>query len=648
MTVAAELPIGTELLGYRIERVLGRGGMGVVYLAEDRRLKRRVALKLVVPQLAGDEQFQERLLAESELAASLDHPNVVPIYEVGEADGRIFISMRYVEGEDLKRVLRRGSLTPARTVELLSQVAAALDAAHARGLVHRDVKPSNVLIAPEAGHEGGDHVYLVDFGLSRRVAELMPPGDVRSLGTIEYVAPEQIRGDEIDGRADVYSLGCGLFECLAGRPPFRHRSGLARLYAHLEEEPPGLSSVRPELPKAIDAVVARALAKNPDERYATARQLVAAARLALGLSGARARRRKIAAASLALLAAAGLAAALASALTGTGAAAIAARQNTLVRIDPKTNRITAAVQLGHSPCCAETAGRLVWAFNGYDETVSAVDARTNRVVGVLHTPTAIAPSPVNYGALAVDASGPWVWKNENGQGVVTHYSLYGLPRAIRFPYHPLALELGGGGLWVLTQSVAGRRAVLRIDLRSGAMRSTPLPGVQGTDTGPGGITSFAVGQQAVWAPVGNTIVRLDRASGRVTGVVRLPGRASARASVWQLVVGGGVAWALVFRPGLGNQLVRIDPKTLRATPITSPHAAGAADAYAESIAYGLGALWWSGGTADTLWRFDPRTNRFVATIRIAPPNRNDPGHPLGLAVGAGAVWVTMAYVSGPF
>jgi ABC-type branched-subunit amino acid transport system substrate-binding protein/tRNA A-37 threonylcarbamoyl transferase component Bud32 len=282
MSVGAELPVGSELLGYRIQVVLGRGGMGIVYLAEDLRLKRRVALKLLSPALAEDERFRERLLAESELAASLDHPNIVPIYQAGEADGQIFISMRYVEGEDLKRVLRKGPLSPEYALALVSQVASALDEAHARGLVHRDVKPSNVLIASAAGHEGADHVYLADFGLTQRLVQQelsTDPGQV--MGTIDYVAPEQIRGETVDGRADVYSLGCLLFECLAGEPPFQHRSEVALLFAHLREQPPSLTALRPDLPQAIDSVIAKTLAKEPDSRYETCRQLVAAAREAL-------------------------------------------------------------------------------------------------------------------------------------------------------------------------------------------------------------------------------------------------------------------------------------------------------------------------------------------------------------------------------
>ena len=254
----SDLSVGSELLGYRTEAVLGRGGMSVVYLAEDLRLKRKVALKLLAPTLAEDEAFRERFLVESELAASLDHPNIVPIYAAGDANEQLFIAMRYVEGDDLKRLLRDGPLSAERTIEVCAQVAAALDFAHERGLVHRDVKPSNVLL------DARGHVYLADFGLTRRLAEprAVEPG---LFGTIDYVAPEQIRGDEVDGRADVYSLGCLLCECLAGEPPFRRVTEAAALFAHLEEEPPA--------PPGLEHVIPKALAKEPHHRYSRCAEL---------------------------------------------------------------------------------------------------------------------------------------------------------------------------------------------------------------------------------------------------------------------------------------------------------------------------------------------------------------------------------------
>ena len=278
MQVSDDPRVGTELAGYRIESLLGLGGMSVVYLAEDLRLKRKVALKLLAASLAEDESFRDGFLRESELAASIDHPNIVPIYEAGATEGLLFIAMRYVEGRDLKERLERGRLDPADAIDILAQVASALDAAHARGLVHRDVKPSNVLLDTGARPDGSDHVYLADFGITRRVSEETGVrDDGHLLGTIDYVAPEQIAGEEVDGRADVYSLGCVLYECLVGQTPFRSDSDLAVVFAHLETESPAPSAGRPELPAALDGVIARALAKEPEQRYSSCREFARAA-----------------------------------------------------------------------------------------------------------------------------------------------------------------------------------------------------------------------------------------------------------------------------------------------------------------------------------------------------------------------------------
>ena len=272
-----DLSVGSERLGYRVEGLLGRGGMGVVYLAEDLRLRRRVALKLLSPSLAENEGFRERFLAESKLAASLDHPGVVPIYEAGDGTGFLFIAMRYVEGSDLKALLRDGPLSAERTIGVCAQVADALDFAHGRGLVHRDVKPSNVLL------DGRDHVYLADFGVTKRLGEPQAV-EPRMLGTIDYVAPEQIRGEKIDGRADQYSLGCLFYECLTGEPPFARSTDAAVLFAHLEEQPPALPG--------LEVVMQTALAKEPEDRYGTCAELVVAAAEALGM-GERARSRAL-------------------------------------------------------------------------------------------------------------------------------------------------------------------------------------------------------------------------------------------------------------------------------------------------------------------------------------------------------------------
>ncbi|HEY5881766.1 MAG TPA: serine/threonine-protein kinase, partial [Nakamurella sp.] len=277
MTVVDDLGVGTILAGFRVESRLGRGGMSTVYLAEDLLLKRRVALKVMAADLASDEDFRERFLRESELAASIDHPNIVPIYQAGGCAGVLYIAMRYVAGGDLRARLRSGRMELGEATSILAQAASALDAAHAHGLVHRDVKPSNILLDPGTRPDGSDHAYLADFGVTTRLAD-GPGSDGRALvGTIDYVAPEQIAGGDVDGRADVYSLGCVLYECLVGEPPFRRDTDVQVVFAHLDADPPAVSERRSDLPVALDAVIARALAKEPTERYSTCREFTGAA-----------------------------------------------------------------------------------------------------------------------------------------------------------------------------------------------------------------------------------------------------------------------------------------------------------------------------------------------------------------------------------
>jgi serine/threonine protein kinase len=275
-----ELSDGDEFAGYRIERRLGRGGMGVLYLAIEPGLDRRVALKLIAPEAAADAVFARRFAEESRIAASIEHPNVVPIYAAGEEDGVPFIAMRYVAGADLaRRLAKDGRLEPAAAVELIAQIGNGLDAIHAAGLVHRDVKPANVLLS---GDEGGEHAYITDFGVARNVATesgLTQTG--RFVGTLDYVAPEQISGGEIDARVDVYALGCLLFKLLTGEVPFPKEGEAARLYAHLHDPPPAPSLYVPAVSMGLDDVVIRAMSKEPDDRYPSAGDLGRAAQAAL-------------------------------------------------------------------------------------------------------------------------------------------------------------------------------------------------------------------------------------------------------------------------------------------------------------------------------------------------------------------------------
>jgi serine/threonine protein kinase len=258
--------IAKEFAGYRIDSRVGRGGMGVVYRATDLALDRLVALKVLTEELANDPEFRRRFVSESKLAASLDHPNVIPIHAAGEHDGILFIAMRLVPGDDLRTILRaHGRLEPERAIPLIAQIASALDSAHAHGLVHRDVKPANVLVTPE------DHVYLTDFGLSKRVdanTEATRTGMV--LGTLDYIAPEQIRGETIGPFTDVYSLGCMITHLLTGKVPFIVPTDEGKMWAHFSEPPPKPSARVPELGGSFDAIVTRAMSKRPRDRYAEA------------------------------------------------------------------------------------------------------------------------------------------------------------------------------------------------------------------------------------------------------------------------------------------------------------------------------------------------------------------------------------------
>ena len=261
--------IARKFAGYRIDSRVGRGGMGVVYRATDLALDRAVALKVLDDELSRDPAFRRRFVGESKLAASLDHPNVVPIYAAGECDGMPYIAMRFVPGADLRSVLRgEGRLQPERAARIIAQVASALDAAHAHGLVHRDVKPANILVTPE------DHVYLTDFGLTKRVSpdtEATRTGVV--LGTLNYKAPEQIRGSTIGSYTDIYSLGCMTMHLLTGEVPFPVETEEAKLWAHVSERPPRPSERVPGLGQAFDPIVSRAMAKVPEQRYSSAGQV---------------------------------------------------------------------------------------------------------------------------------------------------------------------------------------------------------------------------------------------------------------------------------------------------------------------------------------------------------------------------------------
>jgi serine/threonine protein kinase len=272
------LAAGTTFAGFRIERTLGHGGMGIVYLAREVRLDRDVALKVIRSELAGDDHFRARFREESRTAASIEHPRVVTVFGAGERDGLLYVSMQYVPGRDLGRLIAsRGALSADRAASTLAEVADGLDAVHAAGLVHRDVKPANVLVAEPGPGDDGPSAYLTDFGLAKIAAStsgLTATGEV--IGTVDYMAPEQIEGRRVDARTDVYALGCVLFHALTGDVPFPERESSAKMWAHLNEPPPAVTSGDGGR-AVLDPVIRRAMAKDPAHRYPSAGDLGRAA-----------------------------------------------------------------------------------------------------------------------------------------------------------------------------------------------------------------------------------------------------------------------------------------------------------------------------------------------------------------------------------
>jgi YVTN family beta-propeller protein len=592
--------LGSEAAGYRITSVLGRGGMSVVYLADETRLKRQVALKLIAPELAQDRRFRARFLAESELAASLDHPNVVPIFEAGETDGELFIAMRYVQGSDLQRLLDDGPLDPDRAVAVCTQVASALDAAHGRGLVHGDVKPSNVLLDTD------EHVYLADFGLTRRVTE---PGERSlaglSLATPAYAAPEQIRGEEPDGRADVYSLGCLLYECLTGRPPFARESEAALLFAHLEEAPPTLPG--------LEAVLAKGLAKAPEERYPTAGELVSDARQALGV-GIPQRDRRLVAIGIAGVVVALVAAALATFLMTRGSGETGP-EGRLLRIDAATNRVSSAATVGDGPQSVAVAGRRVWVASYRDGTLWTFDPRAaseaRRIVAV-GRPFAL----VSYGGrLYVAADGPGQFT-----GNVSQFDAVTGARTGGLPVLACSLTSGAHGVWVAGCPNVSKLAVDRSGVRIASTVEIPYARRLTASNYRESLSGMAEGAGAVWV-IGDAadrrLWRIDPKTRRITATLRLgfpPG---------DVAVCDGSAW---LTDELEDRLVRIDAST-KLVVARIPVGGGA-----RAVACGAGSVWVGNAVDHSVSRVDPATNRVVETIDVR-------ASPRALAVANGTVWL---------
>jgi streptogramin lyase len=549
--------VGTEIAGFRIESVLARGGMGVVYIAEQSSPKRKVALKLLAPELASDLAFRQRFVHESDAAASAEHPNIVPIYAAGEAGGQLYIAMRYVEGTDLRALIdQEGALPLDRVVGIVSQVAAALDAAHLRGLVHRDVKPGNVLLAE--GSVGPDVAYLCDFGLIRRTE--VRTGVTKTgqfMGSVDYCAPEQVRGEKVDGRGDVYSLGCVAYECLTGEPPFRRDTEVATLYAHLNELPPAPSSRRPELPAAWDSVVSRAMAKDPRERYQAAGEFAAATRSAAGgvTAGravpARRRRRTPWIAALVGLALIAVVIGVVVATRGGGtkrqeAAPPGPPPNSLVEIDADSGDVLQTVPRlpllqsyveGLKPQVAVGEGG-VWVLTG--PSVIDVDLGSGAINGVIDLPLG---SPGYGTGIAVASRTVWVG---TGVGLARVNPATGeqlkpvRPNAL--PVATTGVSNGEGSVWATT---LGNQLVQVEPTTAEVLKVLTLEA--STD-------DVAAGEGGVWVldKLQSRVLHVDPLSGRVVAEIPLGG------DVLRIASSGGSVWVLDTAAGV---LIPIDPDT---------------------------------------------------------------------------------------
>ena len=614
--------IGTEIAGYRVLEVVGRGGMGVVYLAEQASPRRKVALKVLSSELAGDPSFRERFIRESDAAASIEHPNIVPIHQAGEQDGVLFIAMRYVEGTDLRSLLdREGRLPAERAASIVTQVAAALDAAHEAGLVHRDVKPGNVLIGR------GDHAYLTDFGLIKRSESgtaLTRTGQF--MGTVDYVAPEQIRGEPVDGRADVYSLGCLLYESLTGEPPFPSDLDVTGLYAHLEQPPPKVTTSRPDLPPAIDAVVAKAMAKRPGERYATAGELASAARDALGPTPRpavlaprpRPARIWVAVASILVVAVAVIAFLLLRHGTSTPAPHASAGQSSttsanpvalpvgsVVQLDPGTgkvltvalNAIGADVTPGNPRLAVGEGG--VWAHT--IGTVSHVDQRTGKLEDSFGAGTSATGGAGAGTSSSIAVGARTVWIPTGGGIGGTSTVLLPIDPATNSPLSPIRLgsgitatdaAIGAGGVWVTLSD----GSLVDVDAATHQIVHSFAVG--------GHLDALTIGFGSIWVidEVASRVSRVDPATGDVTATVGVSG------NVWAIVAGAGAVWIL---DRFSGTVAAIDPvaNTLGQAIRVGDRPTG--------MATGAGAVWVS-DSGGSVWRVDPVTRTSSETPVAGP------------------------------
>jgi ABC-type branched-subunit amino acid transport system substrate-binding protein/streptogramin lyase len=608
---------GASFAGYRIESMVGRGGMGVVYRATDLSLERPVALKVIAPELSQDEHFRTRFLREPKLAASLDHPNVIPIYEAGEHDGELYLAMRFVEGTDLRTLLEReGKLTAERTLAILGQVAGALDAAHRRALVHRDVKPANVLI------DGDGHAYLTDFGITKQLGGASTDTG-RMVGTLDYLAPEQIRGEPVDGRTDCYALGCVFYECLTGKPPFRRSTEAETMWAHMQEQP---AAIRGRA--RLDAVVRKAVAKDREDRYGSCVELVDEAAAALGLQKPTTAGTLIPAArrrAPAILAAGGLVLVVAVVLaiiglTGGDDAGDDPLGNGVAALDAKGGEVTSFIGSREIPGNVAVGEGAVWVLDNERQTVARIDPRTREVTKKFKTDGVPSELAVGEGAIWIGKAG-----GEGGEVSNATVSLSRLDpdsgrvtRTVRLRgdtgVFPVAgaprIAVGAGAVWAANPD----GSVSRIDPDSGRLEATIETDLEAF--------TIAAGDEGVWflGSAAEGVSRIDPRTNKVTRTVPI-GADGARG----VAVGAGSVWVATSDQGLVWRIEPGRPPRWRTIDV------GVGVSF---VSFGEGALWTANYVDGLVSRINPRTNRVTARTAI--------GAPQALAAGADAAWVSVA------
>jgi streptogramin lyase len=598
----AEIAIGSTLAGYRLDALIARGGMGVVYRATHLGLERQVALKVIARELADREGFRERFLRESRLAASLDHPAVVPVFDSREVDGELIVAMRLVAGGDLRRSIdREGPLAPARAIALLGQVAEALDAAHAAGIVHRDVKPHNVLVE-------GDRAFLSDFGLAKALGDSgVQQSGASVVGTAEYMSPEQWRGGPVGPAADVYSLGCVLFEALTGIVPYARKD----------------ADTEPEMPEGLDAVIERAVSKDPADRYPSAGALIAAAheRESAGLAATQVlseptaagprERATVPIGGFGGVAAEGVGSRLprgkALAFGAAGLVTIAAMVALVLALVGSGGGVHASkpIPIGAAPLRIAADDDAIWVSSQPDGTLTRLNPESGEAVG----------KPFQLGAgisgVAVGAGSVWVSDPPRGEVLRVDPQSGEVVRRIEVGGSPGAIAFGGGDVWVADEDGAGVSAVDakrgRVDRRGLAPQAAPL--------------RLAVGAGGLWVSSASTgnVRRIDLSSLHVDAPIPV-GRGPAG-----VTVAHGLVWVANSR---GDTVSKVDPSihAVLGDPIEVGGRPGGIDA-------GNSTVWVASASEDAVTRIDLESGeRSGAPIQVG----SEPG---AVAVGETAVWV---------